>query len=72
QALRFPPGYRGASSALKRLWGLPSPVLPQDFEFTSSNMPTHEGNAIAFSRSLRAFHSNQQGKKSTIFFYTAF
>jgi hypothetical protein len=38
---------------------------------TSLNPPTHEENAIAFSRSLRAFHSNQQVKKSPISFNTA-
>jgi hypothetical protein len=44
--------FGGASSALKRLQGLPCPVLPQDIELASLNPPTHEGNAIAFSRSL--------------------
>jgi len=48
-----------------RLWGLPSPLLPQDIEFASSNPPTHEGNAIAFSRSLRALRSKQHVKNQS-------
>jgi len=46
-------------------------LIPQDFENASSNLPTHEGNALAFSRSLRAFHYNQQDVKTTFSFNRA-
>jgi hypothetical protein len=45
-------GVPGSLLGALRLWGLPSPVLPQDFELASLNLPTHEENAVAFSRSL--------------------
>jgi hypothetical protein len=44
----------------KALAGSPQPRTPAGLWITSSNMPTHEGNAIAFSRSLRAFRANQR------------
>jgi hypothetical protein len=37
QTLRFPWAFRGASSPLKRLRGLPCPVLPQE----SARLPLH-------------------------------
>src|SRR3954454_16126001 len=70
--LRFPRACRGASSAHLRLRGLPCPVLPQDFEFASSNPPTHEGNAIAFPRSLRRLPLQSTCKESPITFNTAY
>jgi hypothetical protein len=44
------PGSRGASSALYVPAGSPHDLLiPQDIELASSNVPTHDENALAFS-----------------------
>jgi hypothetical protein len=50
------PCSRGASSALMRLRGLPMTCSSRRTLIGFSNQPTHEGNAVAFSRSLRPFH----------------
>lgn len=51
------------------LRGLPCPVLPQDTEWASSSLPTFDGIGIAFSRSLRATHSNANAGESLYEFW---
>jgi hypothetical protein len=50
----------------------PVQLIPQDIDFASSNLPTHDGNAVAFSEeSSRLPLQSTELKKSTLGFSTA-
>jgi hypothetical protein len=60
-------GSRGASSALYAPAGSPHDLLtPQDNDSASSNVPTHDGNALAFSEESTRLPRQSTGLKNNI------
>jgi len=63
------PCSRGASSALYAPAGSPHDLLiPQDIDLASSNLPTHDENALAFSEESSRLPLQSTGVKTSLAF----